>query len=266
MSVFNVERTLREALESLVSQTYTNWECIICDDGSTDSTWSILEAFVGKVSHPFTLLRNPENSGLAYSLNRCLRKCKGTYIARMDGDDISEPQRLASEVAFLETHPQYQLVGCQMTRFDESGRHHVLSSAENPTPRNLIYGVPFFHATIMMRRTAYETLGGYDETVRRTEDYDLWFRFFKHGFHGYNLQIPLYCFRENLATIQRRTLANRWEFMVTQYKGYHLVGLPYWAYLWPAVNFMKVLVPSRLVLLYRRWQVLVNAWNRRFMG
>jgi len=254
LSVYNVENTIGDALESLLSQSCPTWECIICDDGSTDGSWGILSSFAEHHPERFFLLRNKRNFGLAYSLNRCLKACRGEYIARMDGDDLSEPERLARQVAFLESHPDYALVGSQMRRFDETCSTCILATPEYPTERNLVGGVPFFHATIMMRRSAYEALGGYDATIRRAEDNELWFRFFANGFHGYNLQEPLYRYRENLATVKRRTIASRWELMQVQLKGYRRAGFPWWAYAWSITNFMKAFIPGRCVLLYRRWR------------
>ena len=254
LSAFNAEKSLPEALESLLAQSHAEWECVACDDGSTDGTWKILSEYAAAHPARFVLLRNVRNLGLAYSLNRCLKACSGDYVARMDADDISEPGRLSRELAFLEAHPECALVGSQMRRFDECGASSIVSPPEHPTQRDLVGRVPFFHATIMMRRSAYEALGGYDATIRRAEDNDLWFRFFALGFRGGNIQAPLYRYRENLATVKRRSIASRWELMRVQLRGYRQAGFPWWAYLWSVLNFMKAFVPSRCILLYRRWR------------
>ena len=104
MGVFNSEKTLVTAIESVLSQTYRNWEFIICDDGSSDGSSQILAEYQQRNSR-IRVLRNENNIGLAASLNRCLAFVNGEYIARMDSDDISLPDRFKRQVDYLETHP-----------------------------------------------------------------------------------------------------------------------------------------------------------------
>lgn len=105
MGIYNCAPTLSEAIDSIVNQTYDNWELIMCDDGSTDDTYRIAESYRQKYPDKVKLIRNRHNSGLNITLNHCLEYAKGEYIARMDGDDISLPQRFEKEFNFLETHP-----------------------------------------------------------------------------------------------------------------------------------------------------------------
>ena len=100
MSVYNSEATLRESIDSILAQTYPDWEFIICNDASTDGTQAILEEYAEKDPERFILLKNEENKRLAFSLNRCLEKATGFYVARMDGDDISLPERFEKQVCF----------------------------------------------------------------------------------------------------------------------------------------------------------------------
>ena len=119
MGVYNCEKTVAESIESIINQTYDNWELIICDDASTDNTCAIVESYARKYGGKIFFLKNSANRRLAYSLNRCLEAAKGKYIARMDGDDISLPRRLEKQVLFLESHPEYALAGTAMIPFDE---------------------------------------------------------------------------------------------------------------------------------------------------
>lgn len=93
MGVYNCADTLPEAIESIINQTYSNWELIICDDCSTDETWAVLERYQAKYPEKIKLVKNQINSKLAFSLNHCLKYATGEYVARMDGDDISVPDR-----------------------------------------------------------------------------------------------------------------------------------------------------------------------------
>ena len=93
MGIYNCAETLDEAVNSILGQTETNWELIMCDDGSTDNTYVIAEKYVQQYPNKIVLIRNDKNRGLNYTLNRCLKKAKGKYIARMDGDDLSLSER-----------------------------------------------------------------------------------------------------------------------------------------------------------------------------
>ena len=119
MGVFNCSDTLSDALDSILAQTYQNWELILCDDGSTDDTYRVASEYCGRYPGKIVLLQNEKNMGLNHTLNRCLAAATGVYIARMDGDDISLPERLSLEVAFLDAHPEYAIVSCPMIYFDD---------------------------------------------------------------------------------------------------------------------------------------------------
>lgn len=114
MGIYNCASTLKEALESLLHQTYQNFEVIMCDDGSTDNTLQIAQQYVKEYPEKFILLKNGKNLGLNKTLNKCLYQAKGEYIARMDGDDISLPERFEKEVDMLDRNPQFALVSTPM--------------------------------------------------------------------------------------------------------------------------------------------------------
>ena len=119
--IYNCANTLSEAIESILSQTVTDWEWILCDDASTDGTADVVRGYQEKYPQRFVLLQNETNRGLNYTLNRCLKEAKGEYIARMDGDDLCAPDRFEKELAVLETEPEIDIVSTSMTFFDETG-------------------------------------------------------------------------------------------------------------------------------------------------
>ena len=108
MGIYNTESKLADSIESILQQTYSDWELIMCDDGSTDRTYEIAKKYSDKYENIY-LLKNNKNMGLAYSLNKCLKYASGKYIARSDADDINLPNRFKVQVEFLEKNPQYQL-------------------------------------------------------------------------------------------------------------------------------------------------------------
>ena len=255
MGVYNCEKTLREAIDSILNQTYSNWELIVCDDGSSDATYKIAEEYYKKYSGKIILLRNEENKKLSYTLNRCLEAATGELIARMDGDDVSCPDRLQRQVDYLRQHPEIQLVGTGMRCFDENGFHCIMHPPAKPCSKNLIQGTPFFHATILTYKYVYETIGGYclKKRAERVEDIDLWFRFYANCFVGANLDEPLYNVREDSNSIRRRTLQARIHSIKTRAAGYKLLGFSWYRLIMPGfILFIKGLVPPRIVALVRK--------------
>ncbi len=228
MGIYNCENTLAEAIDSILAQTYTNWELILCDDGSADGTYALAEKYKDRLPGKIILLKNERNMKLSFTLNRCLEAAKGELIARMDGDDISHEDRLEKQVAYLLEHPGIQLVGCAMRRFDEKGFHDIMHPVPAPDKWTLRYRVPFYHATILTYKTVYDTLHGYTVADRavRVEDRDLWFRFYANGFSGANIDEALYDVRENADAIKRRTALSRFRSLRTTAFGYRLLGYP----------------------------------------
>src|SRR5699024_1005289 len=121
MGIYNCERTLPEAIESILNQTFTDWELIMCDDGSTDNTYQIALKYANQYPAKIVLIQNKCNCGLNYTLNRCLDVATGEMIARMDGDDICSSKRFEVEITELDREPEITIVSTDMGYFDESG-------------------------------------------------------------------------------------------------------------------------------------------------
>lgn len=209
--VYNCANTLAQAIESILGQTVDDWEWILCDDASSDQTAEIVEHYQRKYPDKFVLLRNEQNMGLNYTLNRCLSVAKGEYIARMDGDDLCSTDRFEKELAVLESNPGLDIVSTSMTFFDETGTWGRIDHPEYPQKTDFIRESPFCHAPCMVRREAYEAVGGYSEGKRllRVEDYHLWFKMYQMGFKGKNILEPLYQMRDDRNAYRRRKFTYR---------------------------------------------------------
>lgn len=253
MGIYNCGPTLAEALDSLLAQTYQGFKVIMCDDGSKDNTREVAQSYVEKYPGKFILLTNKHNLKLAATLNRCLEYADTEYVARMDGDDLSLPDRFASEIEFLDSHPEYALVSCPMVYFDESGDYHTGHSESEPTKEAFRFGTPFCHAPVLMRRNILNAIGNYtaEPWIGRSEDYYLWYKFYKAGHRGFNLSTPLYKMRNDRNAIARRTVKFRWMSYKVGVKVMsdlglkhpHLSGLP---------GLAKAIVPGRIVeLIYK---------------
>ena len=211
MGIYNCEKTLEEAIESLLKQTYKKWKLVMCDDGSKDNTYLIAKKYANKYNN-IILLRNEVNKGLNYTLNHCLKYVDTDYVARMDGDDISLPTRLEKEVNFLENHPEYAIVSCNMIYFDENGEWGRGKYINNfPKKKDFVHGTPFCHAPCLVRTEAYKSVDGYSENnfLIRVEDYHLWYKMYLKGYKGYNFDEPLYKVRDDRNAINRRKLKFR---------------------------------------------------------
>lgn len=175
MPVLNAERFLAEALTSILDQTFADFEFLVVDDGSTDSTPGILEQFAVRDGR-LRVVRQ-ERAGLTPALNRGWRLARAPYIARMDGDDVSLPDRFARQVAFLDDHPRVGVVGGAFVVLTEQGERLgtiTYATADRELRRDLRRYNCIPHPTAMIRREALERVGGY--RLERAEDYDLWLR------------------------------------------------------------------------------------------
>lgn len=254
MGIYNCADTLPESIDSILAQTYDNWELIMCDDGSTDNTYEVAKAYQDKYPDKIKIVRHDTNLYLSQSLNDCLAVADGQYIARMDGDDKSTPDRFEKQVKYLEEHPECQLVSTAMQEFDEYGLGGILRREEHPNKYSLKKGTCFNHASIMSYKSVFDVLGGYtvSERTRRGQDYDLWFRFFEKGFSGDNMQEPLYLVREDMNAVKRRTFMGRVQGFKTMIYGYKLLDYPKRWYWIPCLEIAKGFVPAKAQYLYRR--------------
>lgn len=245
MGIYNCASTLQEALDSLYAQTFQDFEIIMCDDGSSDNTYEVADS--NRRSHPnIVLLRNNHNLGLNQTLNNCLAVAKGSYIARMDGDDRSLPTRFEQEVKFLDEHPEYAIVSGPMNYFDENGIFRKGKGKGEVKPTDFVKGTPFCHAPCMVRREAYVKVGSYSVGKRflRVEDYHLWFKMYAAGYKGYNLEEPIYEMRDDRNAYKRRTWRVRLNQAFLCMKGFHMLHLPVYYQLYTLRPILVGLLPS----------------------
>ncbi|WP_289054503.1 glycosyltransferase [Carboxylicivirga marina] len=227
MGIYNAESTLEEALDSLLSQTYKKFKVILCDDCSVDDTYELARSYVDKFSE-WLLIKNEQNKGLSYTLNKCLQQVDTEYVARMDADDVSLPTRFEKQVTFLKANPEIAIVSSPMVYFDEGGDFKTGKAKEYPMPMDFVAGSPFAHAPCMVRRKAYERVNGYSENFRRGQDYHLWFKMYEAGFRGYNFKEPLYKMRDDTNAMNRRKFKYRIDEMRMKQIGYRMLSLPFY--------------------------------------
>lgn len=236
MGVYNCKNKalLKKSVESLINQTYTDWELIICNDGSTDDTYEYLLK-MKKLDNRISVVGYSKNKGLAYALNYCLKYTKGEYIARQDDDDYSYFNRLEKEIAVLDANKKFSIVGCIADVYDENGIWGKYSLKEKPLITDFLWSNPFNHPTVIFRQSALREIGGYrvSNETRRCEDYDVFMRLYSKGYRGYNIQEKLYKYWiQNDSKSKYRPMKYRIDEAIVRYKGYKAMkilikGLPY---------------------------------------
>lgn len=254
MGIYNCADSLNACIGSLLAQTYTNWELIMCDDCSTDNTYEVAKSISEKHSN-ITVIRNPENKKLAYSLNACLALAKGEYVARMDADDLCMPERFEKQVAFLQAHPYIDVVGSAIIIYDENGDRETREISEFPVARDLIRSTTFFHPTIMMKKSCYDALGGYTvaKRTRKGQDVDLWFRFFANGYKGANIKDPLLKYHDGLFDYKKkRKFRYSWDMTKTRLIGFRNNKFPIHLYPLAFRPIISVMVPSKIIQFYHK--------------
>ena len=196
MPVRNGEALLEQAARSILDQTFTQLELVIVDDGAPEPTKTILRRLAAEDGR-VVLLHGGRSEGIVRALNTGCAAARGTYLARMDSDDISLPQRLERQIALLEALPQLGLVGGQMIATDLAGAHlwpATYSTDDQAIRRDLGARNPFGHPTVVMRRSVFEQCGGYRDNCPHAEDYDLWVRMLDHC-RGANLSDTVLLYR-----------------------------------------------------------------------
>jgi len=207
MPAYNAERYIAEAIASVLQQSFTNFELVIVNDGSTDGTRNVISTFRDK---RIKLIDQP-NMGVAAALNTGLAYATAPYIARFDADDVCYPERLEKQLAFLLNNPEYILVGSDADYILENGdflfSFQCIAHTHHEIMEKLYFYCPFIHPAVMYRKDSVCNAGGYPTNAHNFEDYLLWTNIAKAG-KLHNLAEPLIKYRLNPASV---TIDERWR-------------------------------------------------------
>lgn len=257
MGVYNCENTIREAIDSILNQTYTNWELILCDDCSIDNTLIICNKYQKLYPKKIKVLENKKNMGLNYTLNLCLEEVSGEFVARMDGDDISVIERLEKQLNYLNANKNIALVGTGMEMFDENGIWGKNIKKKEPLNRDFLQSTPFNHATILIRTDILKKVKGYtvEKKLLRVEDIHLWIKIYMNGYLGHNMDDLLYLCRDDNNAYKRRKYKFRInEFRVRMYAAKNLkLGLK--GYIYAFKPLIVGLLPKQIYLYLHKFNL-----------
>jgi glycosyltransferase involved in cell wall biosynthesis len=199
MPVYNGKDYLRDSIESILSQTYLDFEFIIIDDGSTDSSLEIINSYA-KQDKRIIVRKNEHNIGLAKSLNAGIKLAKGQYIARQDADDLSSADRLDIQLSYALSHPQVDLIGSNSYVIDLDGgivcRNDSYANIIDRWNALLERKAIFPHGSAFLKKSKLVEVGGYDERFFYSQDGELWLRLLYHEAVVHTIPLPLYYYRE----------------------------------------------------------------------
>ncbi len=248
MGVYNREKTVGRAIDSILKQTFEDFEFIICDDASTDGSLKVLYEYAKKDKR-IKVLHNGQNIGLAGTLNKCLAYAKGEYVARMDDDDVSQEGRFEKQVSFLDTHTEYVLLGTGRKIFDKQGVWGIESVECEPSVLEVFLRGGFTHPTVMIRRNPLIEVGGYTSLPRtqRCEDFDLWCKLYERGYKGYVIGDVLLEYFEDRNVVSHNTFKKRFGCFITVLLHRRLLHLP-WFYDYRAFQSIgRLFIPKFIV-------------------
>lgn len=248
MGVYNAEeKVICRCIQSILAQSYKNWELIVCDDGSKENTHDCLISWE-KTDERIKLLVNSKNMTLAPTLNRCIEVASGQYIARMDIDDVAMPDRLQVQIEYLVGHPEIDFCGSEVKLFDDNGEWGYRREVEFPQNKDFLRTVPFVHPSVMARKKFYETyLYSEERLYRRCEDYEIFMRAYAQGARGANVQKPLLAYYSDRKTGKKMTLPHRLKGVVVRAKGFaelRLFPRAFW-YIWKPI--ISGIIPQKVI-------------------
>lgn len=202
MPAYNAGQFIGTAINSILNQTEQNFELVIINDGSTDSTAQIINQFNDK---RIRYVANNKNEGIVFTLNKGIAEARSEFIARQDADDVSMPTRFEKQLLYMQANSDCALLGTARARMNEHGTLHTYASSPkviaNPTLIDLAARNIFVHGSVMMRANALQKIDGYNSTFQHCEDYELWMRFLVNGYQAAILPERLYALREHRGQI-----------------------------------------------------------------
>jgi len=225
----NCEEYISKCIDSILTQTHKNLEVLVCDDASTDSSIDILLEYEKKDKR-IRVLKNFNNLMAAASRNRCIEISKGKYIVIQDADDFSTPDRITILLNYLEKNPEVSFISSAAYLFSTSDIQAdsvMVKKKKKPTKKDFLWGLPFIHGSTMFRRECIIRIGGYRvvKETKRGQDYDMFMRMYAEGYHGININEPLYWIRAGGNLIKKQILSSvKNEFKIRMY-GFKRLGL-----------------------------------------
>lgn len=249
ISVYNGnEHQLRKAIESVINQTYDNYEILIIDDGATDNSIKIIESYK---CDKIKIIHNEKNLGLEKSLNKGLEYIDTPYIARMDTDDISHQDRLEKQVEFAEMHPEYAIIASKVNIFDDNGIYGCSNIEGVIKDKDLLFGTPFVHPSMLIRTKDIKEIGGYP-LFHRCEDYAMVMKMYSNGKKGYIMPEILLDYRMDKNGYNKRKIKDRFIECKVRKEFFKQMDIPWYRryYIWKPI--LVAIIPKKAMICYHK--------------
>lgn len=248
MATKNGAKYISKSIDSILKQSFKDFEFIICNDYSTDSTLDILQKYLLKDKR-IKIINNEGIPGFTNALNLGIKNSEGKYVARMDDDDISHHDRLQKELSFMEQNPTVSIVGSNINFFDENGIFGTTDYKRNLNSLDIWRGNIFAHPSVMIRKSDLKKVGGYSTSprVKRIEDYDLWCNFYSKGFSGVVLKEVLLDYREDSNSFKKRDISRRIRLVSCMSKWQKEMNIPKKYNIFKCYELIKSIVPQKCI-------------------
>ena len=217
---------LKRSVSSILDQSFSDLELLICDDGSTQEATLWLRQAARADARIRLIHRKDGLTSLPAKLNACLQQARGAFVARMDDDDFSHPDRFEKQLRFLSAHTSVAFLGSNVELYQAGKPIGTRQLPEKPTVQDFFFTQPYVHPALMFRREALQAVHGYSEDPHciLCEDYDLLLRLYAAGYHGMNLQESLLDYTLPLRARGSRKMRHRWNEAVTRYRRFRDLG------------------------------------------
>ena len=241
-------KRLDRAICSVLRQTYSGFELLICDDGSSVSAKNLLDSYATR-DNRVRLIRGIKDTSLSAKLNACIKASTGEYLARMDDDDECYPERLEKQLDYLEHHPDIAFVGCNVELVRPDGCIGRWTFPEKPKIEDYYIRLPFVHPSLVFRKTALTAVNGYSEEKRcfKCEDYDLLLRLYEKDFYGANIQEVLFRYSVPEQAKEGRTMRDRICEVQTRWVRFRSLGCLHKALPYVIKPVLTGLLPKRVL-------------------
>jgi glycosyltransferase involved in cell wall biosynthesis len=247
MSVYNGKRYVAEAIESILAQTYSDFEFLIMDDASTDESVSIVEKYASLDSR-IKFFSHAKNTGLTKSLNELAKYATGEYIARMDADDVADPTRIEKQMYFLMQHPEVSVCGTRGWLMNEdTGEESFLDVPVGVlSKKQLIYHNQCLHPSLVIKRSVFDLVGGYDERFKRSQDYELLLRILRVASIA-NIPDRLIRYRFSSKSFLKYGKKQEWYALCARVRAIMMGGYPIvYGVFWIVLRFLWLIVPQSI--------------------
>lgn len=247
MSLYKDFEYLSESIESILNQTLREFEFIIILDGPSENEKKIIKEYMN-VDSRIILIENKTNRGLAYSLNKAIAHSNSEFIARMDGDDISDLRRLEKQYSVMTENPQIDILGTNAEIIDENS--NITGNKEYPENdfeiKKILWANPIIHPSVMFKKDKILSIGGYDDSLLRRQDYELWFRSAHNNLTFYNIQEKLIKYRITDQHMIKNNFFKQIDQLKIGIKGIRKLKSPWFTYIAILLPLIKSIFPKRI--------------------